>query len=107
MDEVIAANTEAVTVTAGDDYCQLVIRLLYAGSHRERAAVQRVHTIRVDVAGEIRRASDAADGDNLVIRNLQLNQRLLQRGKHTEVAASRTPIRIDLAFHVGHGELFG
>ena len=41
-----------------------------------------------------------------MIRNLQLNQRLLHRGQHAEVSATWAPVWIDLALKVCHGGQF-
>ena len=39
---------------------------LDAGGHRQRAAMQRVHAVGVDVARQVRRAADAADDADLM-----------------------------------------
>jgi hypothetical protein len=63
--------------------------------------VERVHTVSVDVAGEVRGAADAADGNDLVQRNLQINQGFLKGGKNAVIAAAGTPVRISFAFRIG------
>ncbi len=102
MDEVAAADAEAVAVAAGDQHGQLVVGQLEARGHRQRAAMQRVHAVGVDEAGEVGGAADAADRGHLVVGDLQLDQRLLHRGEHAEVAATGAPVGIDLALEVGH-----
>ena len=67
--------------------------------------MQCVHAISVDESRKIRRAPDAADGDHIVIGNLQLYQGLLDGRQHSEVAATGTPVGIDLAFQIGYREL--
>ena len=100
--EVVAANAEAVAVAARDQHGHAVVGQLQAGGHRQRTAMQRVHAVGVDEAGKVRRAADAADRGDLVLGNLQLDQRLLHRSEHAEVAATRAPVGIDLALEIGH-----
>src|SRR5712691_2560175 len=59
--------------------------------------MERVHSVSVDVAGQIRRTADAADDASLMRLQLQLEQRGLERGEHGEIAAAGTPIRMDPA----------
>jgi hypothetical protein len=42
-----------------------------------------------------------------VIRNLQLDESLLDRRQHAEVPAAGAPVGIDFAFHVGERQLLG
>src|SRR5438046_2543334 len=105
MDKMVAADPEAVAVTACYQNGQLVIGKLQAGGHRQGAAVQRVHSVGIHVPREVRRASDTADGDHVVGRYPQLNQRLLYRLQPAHIAATRTPVGIDFAFQIRHGQL--
>src|SRR2546429_1670344 len=59
--------------------------------------MERVHSVSVDIAGQIRRTADAADDASLMRLQLQLEQRGLERGEHGEIAAAGTPIRMDPA----------
>ena len=104
MGEVIAADAEAIAVTAGDEHGELMVGHLDAGGDRQRAAVQGVHAVGLNEAGEVRGAADAADGDDLVIGNLELDEGLLHRGQHAEVAAAGAPVGIDAAFEIGRRE---
>ncbi len=45
--------------------------------------------------------------DHVVIRDLQLGDRLLQRVQHAEVAAAGAPVGVDLALEVGHRQTLG
>ena len=101
--EVVAADAVAVAVAAGDDDLHLVVGQGRSGRYRQRAAVQGVHTVGVDVAGQVRRAADAADRHDLVGLQAELGDCLLQRGEHTEVAAAGTPVRIDLPLQILDG----
>src|SRR5690242_14934783 len=99
---MIAADSEAVSVTAGDEDGKTVVGELDAGGHGEGASVERVHAVGVDVAGEVGGASDAADGADLMVGNLQLDQGFLHGGEDAEIAASGTPVRINFALQVRH-----
>src|SRR2546430_9163273 len=67
--------------------------------------MQCVHSVSIHVPREVRRAADAADSHHVVSWDAQLNQRLLYRREHTEIAASRTPVGIDFTFQIRHGQL--
>src|SRR5207302_1378735 len=72
VDEVVAADAEAVAVAAGDYDLEAVVAELRPGRDRQRAPVQRVHAVGVDVAGQVGRAADSADGEQLVRQEAQL-----------------------------------
>ena len=95
VDEVAAADAEAVAVAAGDEDGHGVVGHLDAGGDGERAAVQGVHAVGVDEAGEVGGAADAADGGDLVLGDLQLDEGFLDGGEDAEVAAAGTPVGID------------
>ena len=97
VDEVAGADAEAVAVAARDQDGHGVVGELHAAGNGERPAVQRVHAVGVDEAGEVGGAADAADRRDLVLRNLQFDQRLLYGGEDAEVPASRAPVGVDLA----------
>src|SRR5437588_8066646 len=97
MDEMVAANAEPVAIAAGADDFQFVVAELDAGSYGKGAAMQRVHAIGVDVAGQVRGAADAADDADLVRLKTQLEHRGLERREHGEIAAAGTPIGMDAA----------
>jgi hypothetical protein len=63
--------------------------------------VERVHTVGVDVAREVRGTADAADGNDIVQGNLQVYQGLLKSGEDAVIAAAGTPVRISFAFRIG------
>ena len=79
VDEVVAADPEAVAVAASHQYGQLVIGELHTGCYGQRPAVQSMHAIGIDVTGEVGRTADAADGDHVMVRDLQLDQGFLDR----------------------------
>ena len=53
MHQVVAADAVAVTVAAGRDDGELVVPQLGSRRHRERAPVQGVHAVGVEVAGQV------------------------------------------------------
>src|SRR5713101_4709751 len=104
---MVAADSVAIAVAAGADHFQLVVAKSDAGGNRQRAAMERVHSVSVDVAGQIRRTADAADDASLMRLQLQLEHCGLERGEHREIAAAGTPIRMDPAPVRILGELTG
>jgi hypothetical protein len=100
MDEMIAADTKAISVATSHDDRKIVICQFHACGYSKRTAVQGMHARGIDESGEIGRAADAADSDYVVIRDLQLDECLLNGGKHTEVPTSGTPVWIHLAFQI-------
>lgn len=54
MNEMVAANSVTIAVAAGANHFQLVVANSHAGRNRQRAAVQRVHAVSVDVTRQIR-----------------------------------------------------
>ena len=100
-----AADAEAVAVAAGDEDGHGVVGHLDAGGYGERAAVQGMHAVGVDEAGEVGRAADAADGGDIVLGDLQFDEGLLDGGEDAVVAAAGAPVGVDLAFEIGHRDL--
>ena len=96
--EMVAADAEAVAIAAGADDLQLVVAELDAGADGEGAAVQGVHAVGVDEAGQVGGTADAADGHHLVRLQAQFEQRGLQRGQHRKIPAAGAPIGVDFAF---------
>ena len=97
VNEMVAADAETVAVAAGADDFQLVVAQLDAGGHRQRAAVQRVHAVGVDVARQVGGAADAADDADLMRLQAQLEDRCLERGEDGEIAAAGAPVGVDAA----------
>src|SRR5215467_13393337 len=102
MDEMITADTKAISVATGHDDCKVVISQFHACGYGKRTAMQGMHAIGIDESGEIRRAADAADSDHVVIWDLQLDERLLNRSEDSEVPTSRTPVGIHLSLQICH-----
>src|SRR5260370_10121511 len=73
---------------------------LGSGRDRERAPVQRVHAVGVDVAGEVGGANDPGDGEDLVRQEAQLGDGGLERVENAEIAAARAPVGVRLGLEV-------
>src|SRR3990170_4628763 len=56
----------------------------------QRSSVRAVEGVPVQIVPDLPRATDAADDEQLVRRDLELSQRHLQGGQHPEVTAART-----------------
>src|SRR5262249_13883143 len=54
VNEMIAADAEAVSVATSHHHSKVVIGQLYTGRNRQGAAVQGVHPVRVDEPREVR-----------------------------------------------------
>ena len=63
---MVAADAVAVAVAAGYEHGQIVVRQLRASRHCQGAPVQGVHPVGVEVARQVGRTPDAADGQYLV-----------------------------------------
>src|SRR5438876_12296422 len=94
---MVAANSVTVAVAAGANHFQVMVAKPDAGRNRERAAMERVHSVGVDVTGQIRGTADATDDADVMRLQLQFEQRRLKRGEHGEIAAAGTPIRMNAA----------
>src|SRR5204863_4187885 len=96
--KVIAADPETVAVAAGADHFQFVVAQLRPRGHRERATMKSVHPISIDEARQVGGTTDAADDQHLMRLESQLEERCFQRGENGKIAATRTPVRMNLAF---------
>jgi hypothetical protein len=98
--EMVSANSITVAVTARGNDRQLVICHLYTRGYCQGPSVKSVHAVRVEEPGEIGGATDPADGHDLVRPSPQLGADLLQAVQDSEVAAARTPVRVNFSFKV-------
>src|SRR5436190_5956260 len=94
---MVAANSVTVAVAASANHFQFLVAESDAGRNRQCAAMERVHSVSIDVTGQIRLTADAADNACLMRLQFQFEQRRLKRGEHREIAAARTPIGMDPA----------
>ena len=61
VSEVIAADTVAVPIAAGNEHRQIVVRQLGAGGHGQGTPMKGVHPVGVEVARQVGRAPNTAD----------------------------------------------
>ena len=91
MQDVIAANAEAVPVTGDDPDLNLGARGLEAGGDCGRAAVDAVEAVGVHVVGEAAAAADAGDEYNVLFGYIEVGHELLGLGEDGVVAAAGAP----------------
>ena len=91
MNQVVAADSGAVTVAAANDNIQLGVTHLYAGGDGQSTAMQGVGSIKVQIAGATAGAADAADNSNVVLcQTLLINSLYNGTGDNT-IATAGTP----------------
>src|SRR5215469_1394452 len=67
--------------------------------------MQRVHAVGVEESRQIRRATNAADGDHIMVWYLQFDQGFLNSGEYAEIATTGAPVGIHFAFQIGKSQL--
>src|SRR5207248_8827518 len=95
VDEVAGADAITVTIAAHRDHGQLVVGQLGASRDRQRAPMEGVQPVGVDVVRSLAGAADAGDHGDAVGRDLQLEERLLDGAQNAKVTAARTPVDVD------------
>jgi len=96
VDEVVPADPVAVAVTAGGDHFEVGVRELRGAGHGQRAPVDRVEPVRVEVAVQLAGTADTGTQQSFLGRAPDFRERLLERLQDAEVAATRTPGRLGL-----------
>src|SRR5690349_9938707 len=91
MYPVRGADGAAVAVAHDDEDIQLRTLQLDAGRHRERAAVNAVEAVGLEVVRKAARTTDARDEHRLLGPELLGHKQPLDRGEHRMVAAAGTP----------------
>ena len=87
--EVVAADRVAVAVAAEDEDVEVGPGKADAGGERQGAAVDEVEAVAVDEVGEARRAADAGDGDDLLVRDLKLLENVVRTRRARRSRRSR------------------
>ena len=103
--QVVAADAIAIPVASRADHGQAVIGHLDAGSNRQKAAVEGMHAVGVEIAGKVRRAADAAYDAHVMGLNPHLRRHFLKAGENTKVPTTWTPVRVNFALKVFRCEL--
>ena len=90
MDEMVASDSETVTVTGHLPDGQLGMACLHAGSDRAAAAVDGIETVGVEVVGHAAGTADTGNDCHLVGRDTYLRHGFLECHADSVVAAART-----------------
>jgi hypothetical protein len=91
VDEVIAADRQAVAVARHEPNGKLRPHSLDAGRDRRRAPVDAVDAVGLHVIRKPTRAADAADEHDLLARNAEARHDALDLGQDRVVTATRAP----------------
>src|SRR5207247_1145556 len=95
--EMAQPESDPVAVSSPRDHVQVVVGQGRSGGHGQGPSVQAVHAVGVDEAGQVRRAADPGDHEDLVGGDAQLEDGFLEGLQDPEVAASRAPVGMDFA----------
>ena len=91
VDEVVAADREAVAVAGDDPHLQVGVGQPQAGGEGRCAAVDGVEAVGVHVVGEAAGAADPGDERHLLARHADGGERLLHLGEDRVVPAAGAP----------------
>ncbi len=104
VDEVVAADGEAVAVAADLPHVELGVGDLGAGGDGGGAPVDGVHAVGGHVMGQTAAAADAADDGDVLGCHADFGQCLVQTGEEEVISATRTPPRLPFlivfTFHI-------
>src|SRR6266498_1365700 len=107
MIEMIAAYRKRVAVTAKHEHMQVGTAERHAAGEWQGAAVDVMHTVRLDKIREAAGATDPGDGRNLLVPQLALFDEFEVKSQYGEIAAARTPGRVVRGeFFLAHGLAF-
>ncbi len=105
--EVVTADSQRVAVAGADPYRQIGIGRLDTGGHGIGAAVYRVETEGLHIVDEARRAADARDEGEEVVRRVggvrNFGQCALHGVQDGVVAAARAPAHLLVALEIRRG----
>ena len=91
VDQVVAADRQAVAVAGDDPHVEVGAGDGDAGGDRRGATVDRVHPVGVHVVREAARAADAGDEHRVLGRDAELGHQLLDGEQDAVVAAAGAP----------------
>jgi hypothetical protein len=91
MDEVVAADSQSVTVAADLPNGEVGVDDLGSCGDSGSTAVDSLHGIGVDIIRQTAGAADTTDDGGLIRRDTNLGHGFLKAGKEAVVAAARTP----------------
>ena len=94
MNQVVAADSGAVTVAAAHDNIQLGVTHFNAGSNGQSTAMQGVGSVKIQIAGATAGAADAANNSNVVLcQTLFINSLYNSAGDNTVATAGAPDVR--------------
>src|SRR5437660_3702107 len=91
---MVAADGEAVAVAAKEEDVQVGPGQADATRERDGAAVNEVRAVAVDEIGKARRATDAGEGDDLLVIELAFLDDFVEGSQNGKVTATRAPSRV-------------
>ncbi len=91
VQQVVAADRQAVAVAGDDPDVELGVRELEPRRDRRRAAVDRMEAVGLEVVRKARRAADARHEHGLLGHGADVGERLRHGLEHGVVAAARAP----------------
>ena len=100
VDQVVAADRHRVAVAGHDPDGQVRAGHAQPGRDRRRAAVDRVHPVRLHVVREARGAADPGDEDDVLALEAELGHERLDGGEDRVVAAARAPAHLLVGLEV-------
>jgi len=89
VDQVIAADRQAVAVAGDDDHFKIGPRQFQTGGERQRAAVGDMEGVGVDIGTEPPRTTDAANKRQPILVDVEFIDRPQQRAQRDAVPATR------------------
>src|SRR3990172_1433772 len=93
---ITPSGVDFVPISARGDHRELRVRELDPGRDRDRTSVNRVEAVRRQEVRDVRRASNPAHDRDRPRLELEGLERLLEPVQDGEIAAPRTPRRLDL-----------
>src|SRR5438445_8016907 len=88
---MVAADGEAVAVAAKEEDVQVGPGQADAAGERDSAAVNEVRAVAVDEIGKARRATDAGEGDDLLVIELAFLEHFVEGSQNRKIPTTRAP----------------
>ena len=104
--EMVSADGIAITVAAEGKNMEIWPGKTDSRSERQSASMDEMDAMTVHKVGEPGTATDAGDGDNLFVGDLEFFQNFVEGGENGKIAATRTPGRM-VSGQLLLGEFFG
>lgn len=89
--QVVSSDGESVAVAAEDEHMAIRTGQTHCSGKRKRTTMNVVHAMGVHEIREAAGATDAGNGNDFLMRDLELFQNTIENGKHGEIAATGAP----------------